>query len=418
MTRSGKGNKFNWLISFAAGGLLAWSYPGYAASIFTKIVDTNTPIPGGTGNFSFNGSDTPAVSATRVVFGTNNEDVWVARTDGTGLRRVISQGQVIPPGGLGTFNQYYGTYAQIHGNTVVVVGDNCGGCGSGVGIYARGLGSAAPITSLVDINTYLPGSTTDKFPRFPPDFDQSNDFVVFDNLQNVWAVPLAGGAVHGVAGNQDAGYSPPGAYCCIFDQPSVKGFRVLMRGGNGFGHASIQSVDVSGDPFSFRFVATAVTHPPGTPPGYRFDDFDFGRPLSDRGSVFYGDSAASSKPAIRGLYSRYFGLNKLADSNTPVPGGTGTFQFGWYGNISPVGAGSGIVVFGNIDAAGNPGIYAVSESGGAIAKIIARGDSIGGYTVQDLGFRRAGFDGKNLTFLVSYAGFLGTGIYATQVVLP
>ena len=421
MLESRKGKQISWCISAIAGlaGILAWSCPASAAFTFTKIVDTNTPIPGGTGNFSFNGSDTPAVSGLHVVFDTGDETIWAARINGSRLRREITPGTTIPPGNLGTFQQYYGDYVQLQGNTVVLVGDNCGGCGSGVGIYTKLLGSDT-INSLVDTNTFLPGSSTDKFSGFPPDFDETDTTVVFQDRQNVWAVPLAGGPVNRVATDQDNLYSPPEPFCCIFDQPSIKGSRVLMRGSNVFGRASIQQVDVSGDPFSFRFVATGTMHPPGTPRGYRFDNFDFARPVYDHGLIFYGDGTNPNKPKpyIRGIYIRDGGFRNLVDSTMPVPGGTGNFQFAWYGTLSPIAAGKGIMVFGNIDNAGSPALFAMPEAGGPITRIIGRGDPIGGFIVQDLGLRRASFDGTTLAFSVSYAGFLGSGIYATEVVLP
>ena len=133
--------------------------------------------------------------------------------------------------------------------------------------------------------------------------------------------------------------------------------------------------------------------------------------LKHDGFVAFNFDEAGEAAAVFGLNfagAIFVGNNRIGIDN----------RFQQIGQISPIGAGNGIVVFGALDGLGNPGIYAVPQTGGRVTKIIARGDPIRGFTVADLGFRRAGFDGKNLAFLVSYAGFLGTGLYSTEVVLP
>src|SRR3954452_10384862 len=113
---------------------------------------------------------------------------------------------------------------QVNGSTLVLVGDSCGGCGAGVGIFATSI-LGGPITKLVDTNdtsASFPG--TDKhFGGFPPDFRIGDGTVVFQNRQQAFAVPLAGGKVTAVAGIQDQNVSPPAPYCCNFSEPSVKG---------------------------------------------------------------------------------------------------------------------------------------------------------------------------------------------------
>lgn len=391
--------------------------PAHADFVFQKIVDTDTLVPGGGGAyFSFNGSVRPAVSGTNVVFGTQDQTVWTAKIDGASARRVFTTDTPIP-GNLGNFHQYYADYAQVYGSKVVVVGTSCGGCNSGVGIYARKL-SGGPITTLADINTLVPGSATEKFSTFPNDFDVGYGQVAFTNQQHVFSVPLAGGTITPVAGLQNQGSSPPSPFCCIFDQPTIRKDRILMRAGNVFGRGSLQDADLDGNTTGFRFLVTGSNHAPGTPAAYRYDNFDFDHPVYDAVPVFYGDSTAEGQPYIGGIYARGRKIIKLADTNTPVPEGSGNFVFGWYGTRSPIAAGKGIVVFGARDGLDNPGIYAVRENGGAITKVIARGDTLEGHTVVDLDMSRAGFDGTTLVFRATYANFQGLGLYSTTVALP
>jgi hypothetical protein len=178
----------------------------------------------------------------------------------------------------------------------------------------------------------------------------------------------------------------------------------------------------NGNPTTFRFIATNGTHPPQTPPDYRFDDFEFFSPVIDQALIFGGAStvpgADPPQPYIRGIYSRSDRFKRLVDTNVPVPGGTGNFVFDWYGTASPILASNGIVVFGARDAADIPGLYAVRQDGGPIHKVIARGDPINGFIAQDFNVSRQGLSGNVLVFSVSYASFQGAGMYSTLVVLP
>jgi len=197
---------------------------------------------------------------------------------------------------------------------------------------------------------------------------------------------------------------------------------VFLHGGNVFGRSTLDTVDVSGDPLSYRFIVTNQTHPPHTPLGYLFDDFEFWSPVSDQALVFGGASTKPSHPYIYGIYAKAGeagDLTRLVDSNTLIPQGTGNFgNFSWFGTHSPIVASNGVVVFGALDSAGNAGLYAVKETGGWVRKIIAKGDAINGFTVDSLNIGREALDGTTLVFSVNYASFQGSGLYSTQVTLP
>jgi hypothetical protein len=155
-------------------------------------------------------------------------------------------------------------------------------------------------------------------------------------------------------------------------------------------------------------------HPPGTPSSYRF--FSFQSPVIDQGYVFFASSSNGVGPFYFGIYIRNGnGFLKLVDRNTAIPGGGG--KFFPFDQVPIIAAKNGIVVFLSADASNQYGIYAVRETGGPITKIVARGDVIGGRTVDQIQMWRDGFDGKNLVFYVTYGAY-GTGIYSTQVVLP
>ena len=68
---------------------------------------------------------------------------------------------------------------------------------------------------------------------------------------------------------------------------------------------------------------------------------------------------------------------------------------------------------------GTAGLYAVRQTGGRIKKIIAKDDSINGFTVSGFGIGRgvlsASASGTTLVIRVWYAGG-GSGMYSTEIV--
>lgn len=406
------------LFTLALIVLACLAHPAQAGFRIKKIVDNYTPIPNG-GGATFSPRGAPGTSGDWVIFDTGDLTIWRSTPSGKRLKKLITQDTPIP-GGWGNFHQFFANYAQISGDTLVLVADACGGCGSGVGIFTRSL-DGGPITKLVDRNDTNPTFPGDDkhFGGFGPDFRVGNGLVVFQNRQQVFSVPITGGPVTPIAGPQDSGFDPPEPFCCLFGSPSAKSGKVLLSAGNVFGRGSIQTVDTSGDPLSFRYVVVGGEHPPNTPVGYGFDNFEFWGPVFDQGIIFGGASAAPDKPPITGIYGKgSAGLLRLADSRQSVPAGTGDFFFSWNGTASPILASNGVVVFGARDLANKAGLYAVSEAGGKPRKIIAEGDAIGAFTVAGLEVTRASFDGSTLVFFVAYADFQGEGFYTTEVVLP
>src|SRR5205085_9204867 len=119
--------------------------------------------------------------------------IWRAAPNGRRLRKLITPDTKIP-GGWGKFTQWYGNTVQISGDSLVLIGDNCGGCA--VGLFTRSV-FGGPITKLVDKNDTNPNFAGDDkhFGSFSVDFRAGQDPVVFVNRQNAFGVPVAGGPV-------------------------------------------------------------------------------------------------------------------------------------------------------------------------------------------------------------------------------
>lgn len=149
-----------------------------------------------------------------------------------------------------------------------------------------------------------------------------------------------------------------------------------------------------------------------------------------------GSTVIFSALSQNGLYALYSApvsggaLVDLADSNTPVPKGTGTFTTSVYGAVSPFQAGGcavGVVgptsaFFVGNDSAQNLGIYSVPLSGGKVEKLanyntlIPGGPvpSSGGITLfqKDYHFCNLSVSGTELTF--DAIGGDGDGVYSIQ----
>jgi len=413
------------LALFTAAFALAPADPAASASFkFRKVVDNFDLIPDG-GGAMFSPRGMPSTDGNWVVFvDANTRTIWRTTPRGGKLKSLIGPDTRIP-GGWGKFAVPQPSLIQMYADTLVLVPDCADTCqppgagGAFPGIFSRSV-LGGPIATLIDRH-----ATSDTFPGddksfhgFTGDFRTGDGLLAFMNRQKVFAVPLGGGAITPVAGDQDKDFTPPQPHCCNFDGPSVRDGRVFLRGSNVNGHATLFQVRSNGNPLSFRAIATGNMHPPKTPPDHLFDIFEFQSPVVDQTHVFRGASTGTGG-TIKGIYSKGTdGLTRLVDSNQAIPGGTGTFTFEFGGRGSPILASNGIVVFGD-ETNGKRGLYAVRQSGGRIYKIIATGDPLNGRTLGGaLDVGRGSLSGNTLVFWAQYGNFQGEGIFSTEVVLP
>lgn len=101
----------------------------------------------------------------------------------------------------------------------------------------------------------------------------------------------------------------------------------------------------------------------------------------------------------QGIYAIIDGqLKLLADTSTPIPGGAGTFTA--FPAFSGPAISGGIVAFEGFGPPGQNGIYA--HIGGSLTKIVASGDTINGKVVNRAGFSPDGLDGNQLAVTVVF----------------
>lgn len=169
------------------------------------------------------------------------------------------------------------------------------------------------------------------------------------------------------------------------------------------GNEAVLGVDSSGGPSiytdidnSLNVVANTNTPIPG---GLGNFDFFGSSPSFDSAYVaFMGGNFFGQQ----GIYTNGGGsLNVVADTNTSIPDGTGTFSY-FTGDLSFDG---GNVAFLGFDAFGQQGIY--TTIGGSLAKVIDFSDSLDGKTISSLSFGPRGVSGNVIAFTASFGGSEG-----------
>lgn len=440
---------------------------------FSKLVDTADPVPDRPSGTLFQLFGVPALDGNRVVFNVSTPaestySIWSidASAGLPSLLRLVDTNTPIPQG-TGNFTERFSgnpfTSPKAEGGKVVFGGagtnpENTGRNQSG--FYAVPIGGG-PVTKLVNSGTTRPGVTpADTFDIFlgsqPFNLD-ANTLVFGSDLS--FAVPLNGGAIT----NLGTGFLCTDGYGFPFGinsyySPDVSGATIAIRMSNVLGLPAIVTGPLTGiagtdqrcqflpdgsvfhtggsSEFNATFVATLNDTVPGHPSNGKFTNFY--PPLIAGGTVvFLGYSGAnfagfySSTPDQSGIRQ----LRKLVDTNTAVPGGTGNFkEFITYDYFNPSSyalSGDKLVFMGR-DSANKDGIYLVSVSDGSLSKVIAVGDSLGGgRTVLRNGgdgvnesfngpiFGNDSLKGSRLTFRVDYADAVaktrGTAVYLANL---
>jgi hypothetical protein len=197
-------------------------------------------------------------------------------------------------------------------------------------LYAE-VGSAAlkvSFTKIADSNTVVPGAPS-SFYRFSSFFDPSIDdgTVVFRAVANVvtfFGIYISEDGALDVLADRSTpipGGGGTGKFTSL-DIPSLSGSTVAFRGSSFRSASSSQAGNytIEGDLVSVVADKNTVA-PGGISP---FNSF-FGRASIEGGTVAFNGFTTGG---VEGIYRRTNGLLDLvADSTTPIPGGTGNFKF-------------------------------------------------------------------------------------------
>jgi len=268
------------------------------------VADRNTAIPGGSGYFTIFVS--PNLDSGNVVFLGQGSSGQVGIYTDIGSLGVIADTNTAIPAGLGYFTGF-GWRPRLDGGNVAFQGKGSGGQD---GIYTDigGLGVIA------DTNTAIPAGSG-YFTGFEnPSLDSGNvAFRAYGSGAQTGIYTDIGGL--GVIADTNTAIPAGSGYFTGFWSPSLKGGNVAF-GGRGSGgqdgiYADIEGLGVIAD------TNTAI--PAGT--GY-FTEFSVHPPGLDGGNVaFWGTGSGGQS----GIYADIKGLVVVADTNTPIPAGSGRF---------------------------------------------------------------------------------------------
>ncbi|HYO14060.1 MAG TPA: choice-of-anchor tandem repeat NxxGxxAF-containing protein [Thermoanaerobaculia bacterium] len=354
---------------------------------FRKIVDTETPVPGGTGTFGgvapFRGI---ALRGGQVAFQGEDADghsgIYVA--GGGALRKVADENTPMPGGG-GRLLSFFSAPALDAGRVVFA------GYTSQTGIEAIFSDLSGSLTTVVGPSTPIPGGSG-TFSDLGPGVDVGGGNIVF-----------VGGA-QDVLGNlnQQGVYSTLGGFQKIADRNTT-----VPGGTAGF----LGFHDVATDGSVIAFSGTS----PGSSGIYRHAGGTLSRvadtstPIPGGAGSFVGfhgfglDSGivafvASGNLGQNAVYASGPGgaLRVVADQFTPVPGSP-SLRFASFSNV--VSTSQGNVAFVGIPT--NQLTLNV-EIAGRLITVLRRGGVLDGKVISDLGIDAHSMDGNQIAFRVAF----------------
>ncbi len=322
---------------------------GEVTITFVRIVDTDTLVPfrgGAKGEVTFQSLGAPTIEDGLVAFygyhfpsnpDISGEGVYTYRLD-DGTVHLVADGSTPFPDGVGNIVQFTTPSGGASSVTFSAFGHE-----NQQGIYTAS-GAGGQLDTVVDRSTPDPGGT-----GFLRHF-----FTVSRSGTAVGFTAFTSSFVHGVYAHAGdvrlvANYFTPipggkGNFAVFGFNVTISDGLVVFVGSNGAGYHGVFAGAPArvGGP-SLELVAdtdTAIPDGAGT-----FESFS-DRPSIAAGQVaFWGRSAAG----LEGVYSTRGGLHRVADLSTPVPDGVGTFTaFGYSGFGSTYGpsmSNSGRVVF-------------------------------------------------------------------------
>jgi hypothetical protein len=386
----------------------------HAQWTYTRIADTTTAIPAGTGNFtSFYGA---ATSNGLVVFrgsGNSSQQGLYTWTAGTGLQLVVNKSSTTPSGGL--YTSFERPDLDASGNIAFMASTSSPTTSQG--IYARLGGS---MTTIATTTTATPSFTNGNFFRFDglgsASIDQGQ--VVFsafssNNLsqftQGVYR--YQSGSLSRVADRSTSFPYGAGSSSMIFID------RAMIHNGDVIFNASTGSGGTSGV-YSVRSNVLRR----------EIDNTQF---LPGSSSLFALEGTVDRGPAIAGNRTNFFSVNSFS----PQTGHYGTDSDNvvksmlTYGNIVP-GTSSNFVGLGylSLNPDGSFAVYGGSVqvtalwysptfTGAGLQKIIAYQDSLDGRVVQNPDSTIYALDGNNFVFTTTFSDG-SSGVYLAMRAVP
>lgn len=378
-------------IATAVGITLSLLSQGEAGAItFTKIADTNTPIPGGSGNFSFSPVGFPAsfnvfsssVDNNAVAFqgfGSNSQSGIYTSVGGV-LNVVVDTNTPIPNGsgnfGFNSFGESFGQTFSLDGDSIAFFG--LGSNSEQQGIY---ISTGGMLNVVADTNTLIPGGSSNFGFFFDPSLD--GDSIAFfgsdSNFEQQGIYTSVGGVLNVVADTNTPIPSGSGNFNGFFGS-SLDSDQVVFTGLR-FDLETFELLEAgiyTGVGGELNVVADTNTPIPNGS-----GNFDFlSDPSLDDGAVAFSGSRSDPETfetLEAGIYTSVGGeLNVVADFNTSVPDSNAEFcQFDPFFSFN-----QGSVVFGGSGCDPVTGEFLVggiyTDLGGSLVKVVDFDDFLDG----------------------------------------
>jgi hypothetical protein len=371
----------------------------------------------------------------------------------------VADTDAVVPGGVGTFGGFLDA-RDVHNDTVVFSAYD--GAGH-QGLYAF---HGGVVERLVDQNTPAPNGQP---------FSIFFDVAVGPNLavftagwpggtgsgcqfspnEGLFAIPLGGTTPVVLADSNNTSTS------CFQGVDYHRG-AIVVTGGNlavdGF-HNHQESILRYVGPQSLLKLVDTTSPKPG---GGTFAGFDQ-EVVFRNGTLVFGNIKLNTIPPLEGVYQDDGTLLEIAGGNTPVPGGTGTFQdirgvnfdgrraafrgvdgggatalwigspgdleavvrqgdsvpgtpFGFLGFSNPVAFGGGSLLFTGYWSGGGIGLFVWNR--GEVARILVKGDAFDGRIVEQAFAYQGQTFNDDVLLRVIYSGFSASGLYLARLPYP
>ncbi len=405
--------------AFMALGVASGGQRVEAASFsFTKVVDTNTNIPGAKGNFSRSPTNlpvflVPALDNGTVAFlgyGASDSQQGIYIKTGDSLNALADRNTLIPSG-TGNF-AFFNQPSLDNGNVAfrgfgVTVSPEGGIRYTQSGIYTNLDGT---LSRVADRNTPIPGSTGN-FDSFDLPTLNNGSVAFISGSQGQGIYTNLGGVLSAVADRNTPIPDGTGNFKS-FEGSVIDNESIAFLGSGGSQQFFQQGIYIkAGD--SLNALADYNTPIPGG--SGNFDAFN--APSLNNGSVVFkgfGLPLPGQGRSQSGIYTNLNGsFSVVADRNTPIPSGVGNFSdFG----IGTPAINNGNVAFVGYGASLNgalKGIY--TTLGGTLTKVIDNNDSLDGKTLSSSNFSSAtlgleGLSGNQIAFQAEFTDS-SSGIY-------
>ena len=354
--------------------------------VFTKIVDSNDPIPNGAGALFGIADPAPALDNGTVVFrnGVNSlapDSIWSVTSSGTFTKLVDLNTAV--PGGTGNFSQLILDYASpgypvLSSGTVVFAGRDSASSGYTGGLYSVPVAGGA-ITRIANRNTAVPDGSGN-FDNGLQYFSVKNGKVAFNgvssggSLTGIYSASTNGTSLTAVADSMHPAHPEFTFPIGNFAFPTTDGTTVAMYA-NGVFDPSTGYNGLYTSPNTGGFVYGEPAESNEALPGDSNGTFHtrFGGPRLDGSTIFFrADDANTSNPNFTGLFSvakTGGAFSNLVDINDTLPGLTSPNS----NSFTSYAASGGMLAFIAGDNNSHTGLY--SHSGSATTKVVVTGDA-------------------------------------------